>query len=195
MHDQSGNIEQIADSLSNALKLISPTNGYFHAGPILRREKEFKDVDITTRRKLFNIMSHFTNKIDFKYLSIVANRKIYSNDDALYNYLSKNLVVSLVENTEYFSTFDKIKIYYDNGQKLLKKLIQECFTLSFQDISLENIDPHDYMLFQVADYISTLELVNINYQNKHITNSELYFFGSYGDFKRNYFKQIAKKKL
>lgn len=195
IHDQNKNITKIIDSLVSELKLVYPNNDYFHGGPILRREQEYKNVDIHTRRKLFNVMSHFTNKIDFKYLSIVADKRICYDDEVLYYFLSKNLNVSLIENIDYFSSFDSIKIYYDNGQKLLKKIIFNCFSTSFQNVVMNDIDPHDYTLFQVADFISTLELVNISYKNNSVTNSELYFFGSYSNFKRNYFRQIEKKKL
>lgn len=195
LHDQNNELKPIFDCLNEEFRMINSPNAYFHAGAILRREDEFKNISICVRRKMFNIMSHFTNKMEFKYISVIADYKKSFTNEQLYECLQKSLKRILVNNVDFFTSFDVIKIYYDNGQKLLTKLITDSFCDEFSNVEIKFIDPHEYTLFQVADFISTLELVNINYKNNNISKSELYFFGSYGDFKRNYYKQIEKKKI
>ena len=113
---------------------------------------------------MFNIMSHFANKMEFKYISVIADHKKSFTNEQLYECLQKSLKRILVNNVDFFTSFDVIKIYYDNGQKLLTKLITDSFCDEFSNVEIKFIDPHEYTLFQVADFISTLELVNINYK-------------------------------
>ena len=53
-----------------------------HAGPIIRKENEFKNLNILTRRRIFNKMSFFANHVDFKYASVMVDKKHI--DDELY---------------------------------------------------------------------------------------------------------------
>ena len=50
-------------------------------------------------------------------------------------------------------------------------------------------------LFQFADLICSLELLNLKGVSNSFSKSEKEFFGSYRDFKKNYFKHIMKKKF
>ena len=53
--------------------------------------------------------------------------------------------------------------------------------------------PTNYKLFQVADFICTMELVNLKIENNVFSNSELTFFGNMRDLKQNYLKALKKK--
>ena len=48
-------------------------------------------------------------------------------------------------------------------------------------------------LFQAADLICTLELLNIKRESNSLSNSELIFFKSARDLNKNYLKPILKK--
>lgn len=53
--------------------------------------------------------------------------------------------------------------------------------------------PTNYKLFQVADFICTMELINLKISNNAFSNSELTFFGNMRDLKQNYLKALKKK--
>lgn len=55
--------------------------------------------------------------------------------------------------------------------------------------------PVDYKLFQIADLICTMELLAQKAECNSFTRSEIDFFGSIRDFKKNYLKHIKKKIL
>ena len=55
------------------------------------------------------------------------------------------------------------------------------------------VSPYEYKLFQVADFICTLALINYKkLMGKDLTVSEKIFFKSYRDLKQNYLKHIKK---
>ena len=66
----------------------------------------------------------------------------------------------------FFFDFDKVVLYYDN-----------------------------YKLFQVADLICTLKLLNLKRENNLLSNSEMMFFKSSRDLNKNYIKPILKKEF
>lgn len=53
--------------------------------------------------------------------------------------------------------------------------------------------PHDYKLFQVADFICTMELIKLKLENNIFSKSEMTFFGCQRDLKQNYLKVLKKK--
>lgn len=53
--------------------------------------------------------------------------------------------------------------------------------------------PGDYKLFQVADFICTMELITLKLNNRLFSKSEMNFFGNERDLKQNYLKQLKKK--
>lgn len=91
--------------------------------------------------------------------------------------------------------FDRIIVYYDNGQKSLTKIIASVFNALFSDVEFRKVTPVDYKLFQVADLICTLELIKDKVNNNAMSTSEIEFFESPRAFKKNIYKNIAKKKL
>ena len=60
---------------------------------------------------------------------------------------------------------------------------------------MRKVSPVDYKLFQVADLICTMELTNDKANRNALSKSELEFFHSARDFKKNLYKYIEKKKL
>ena len=98
-------------------------------------------------------------------------------------------------NYEYLSSFDRIQIYYDNGQTVLTKIISSVFSSHFQYVEFRKVKPVDYLLFQAADLICTMELLADKAEMKTFTNSEMEFFDNIRDFKKNYLKWLRKKHI
>ena len=194
-HNQNDDISKFLNLLNHELDMIGYGSRYFHAGPIIRRESEYKDLNINIRRRIFNKMSFFANHIEFKYATVIVEKKHIENELNLIYELSKQLGRIIRNNYLYFQSFDSIKVYYDNGQKQLSKLLIGVLGALIDNPNFKLVKPQDYNLFQVADLISTLELVNLKFENKLVSQSELYFFGNIRDFKRNYYKHILNKKL
>lgn len=55
--------------------------------------------------------------------------------------------------------------------------------------------PADYRLSQAADYICTMELTALKYQNKTSTATDEKFFGSWSQFKKGILKEVRQKRM
>jgi hypothetical protein len=129
------------------------------------------------------------------YLYIKQDKKNLKDENQLSKCLEKNLTREIDNNLNFFLDFDQVTIYYDNGQKQLRDVLQSAFKKKLKNVVFEVVNPRDYILFQVADYISTLELINIKYETNQVNLSEQFFFGTAANFKKNYYKNISKKRI
>lgn len=73
------------------------------------------------------------------------------------------------------------------------------FAFEFYFTSIEekfDADPRYYTLFQVADALAKLKLVELKYENRISSRTEKEFFGEKAKFfKKNYLDKIKSKKL
>ena len=99
--------------------------------------------------------------------------------------LSKQLASFIRENYTDFLTYDKIKVYYDNGQIELTRILSLVLNALLPKVEFRRVIPSDYRLFQVADLICTLELERLKMENKMISKHELEFWGKESEFKKN----------
>ena len=88
--------------------------------------------------------------------------------------------------------FDKIIVYYDNGQVELNKLLASVFAIMLPQTEFRKVMPADYRLFQVADLFCTLELICLKDEHHIMSKSEKAFFGSMRNMKKNYLKPMLK---
>lgn len=86
-----------------------------------------------------------------------------------------------------------MKIYYDNGQHELTKILVSVFTALLPEVQFKRILPEEYRLFQVADMFCTFELLRLKRETHTLSKGEQIFFGTSEDLKRNYLKPISKK--
>ena len=171
-----------------------PKNHCFHVGPIIRREEDYISFSIKERRKILNSLITFFNNVEISY------KTFYVEKNHLYPLkmtalLSKKLFLFLYERAEYFSRFDRIVVYYDNGQVELGKLLATVFAIALPGAEFRRVIPADYRLFQVADLICTMQLTMLKDGRHILSNSEEIFFGSLRDMKKNYLKPILKKQI
>lgn len=57
------------------------------------------------------------------------------------------------ENMEFFYSYDIVKIYYDNGQVEVTRILSSVFNALLENVEFRKVTPADYRLFQVADLI------------------------------------------
>ena len=81
---------------------------------------------------------------------------------------------------EYWDSYDKIIIHYDNGQIELTKILVAVFHMLPVRVEFCKEKPVDNRLFQVADLICTIELLAEKAENNAFSRSEIEFFHLYG---------------
>ena len=60
---------------------------------------------------------------------------------------------------------------------------------------MRKVLPVDYKLFQTADMLCTMYLMNAKYENHPMSHSEKWIFNSKHDFYHDFFVPISKREL
>lgn len=90
-------------------------------------------------------------------------------------------------------SYNEVKIYYDNGQVEVTKILTSVFNSLLNNVSFKKVFPSDYRLFQIADLLCTFELLRIKLENKSLSRHELFFFGKESNLRRNYIRKLIAK--
>lgn len=194
-HEQNIDISHNIKLLDEHLRNLGYSLHNIHIGPLIRRESVYRNDLRKDRKKLFSALFNFTRKIDFRYTYTVIKKNECNGILSLIDKQSKVLLKQLCFHQQYLASFDKIIVYYDNGQVELTKILASIFYSLFSNVEFRKVKPAEYKLFQVADLICTMELLAQKTENKSFTHSEIEFFGGIRDFKKNYYKWIKKKLL
>ena len=194
-HDQRTDISEDVSILDRHIKELGFPPHAVHIGPLIRRESLYQQYDESDRAKLLNVMYHFTRKLDFRYICPCVDKSECQEFIDLNTKLSREIFDKLQMTMSYFEVFNKIIVYYDNGQQELNKIITSVFSILFRNVEFRKVHPSDYKLFQVADLICTWELLALKATQKKFTESEKAFFGSSSKFLKNRYKLIVRKRL
>lgn len=192
LHEQSHSIQAQIEGMEQYLSSLGFPHHALHAGPLIRRESVYKNLSMEERKKLFNLLFNFTRKLPVTYFCSKVKKSECKDSDELEAKLTKAITKELHRYEEYFHSFDQIVIYYDNGQKPLKRILNIIFNSIFSNIEVRKVSPADYKLFQVADLICTLELTEEKISMGMFSNTEKEFFLSPREFKREYWRKIIK---
>ena len=192
-HDQSNDISEDLQTLESEMVNIGWPEHCFHAGPIIRSENEYKDYSLGERQRLLKRLMTFTRKVEIKATTIYVEKKKESDEIDITNMLSKQLADFIRRHLDFFTNYNAIKLYYDNGQTEVTKILVSVFNTLLDNVEFKRVIPSNYRLFQVADLMCTLKLTELK-MNKHIlSRSEIYFFKDERTFKKNYIKPIERK--
>ena len=193
-HDQSIDINKDINTLKSKLSYLNcPDDMQIHAMPIIRGEYEFEFAKMEYRRKILSYIAIFFRKASIYYKSVVINKHDIKEEVGLEDALKLNINELIAEYRDYLNSFDKIIIYYDSGQKKLTRVLDLCFDENFENYKIRKFLAKDKYLLQVADFVCSLELLNLKFPN--LTNRELKFFRNRKTLKNNYLKLLKLKKL
>lgn len=192
-HDQKTSIMPAVKRLDSELFHMGLDKICIHTGPIIRKEEIYQNMTIEERRGIFNKMMAFVRQIDIRYKCFFVEKKHLSNVVDITGRLSKKISQFIYENYQEILSFDNVKIYYDNGQVEVSKILSSVFNTLLPNPEFRKVMPMDYKLFQVADLICTMKLVQIKLDNHMFSKSEKIFFGNLRDLKKNYLKPLNKK--
>ena len=196
LHNQCESIVKDVAALEDSLaSLVKDSNHCFHAGPLIRRECEYAQMSRDVRRRIMSRMMAFVRKAPFSYKCFSLDKKFVSSEGAIHDYLLQAIVRFLVNQADYLNRYDRLKVYYDNGQHQIKSLLGEAFSLyASKTVFVCDVRPENYRLFQAADVLCTLELIRQKLRDGgRLSRSEYEFFNGFQNLNRNYFKAIDKK--
>lgn len=195
LHDQNVDISANITALEDHLTNLGYPQHAIHTGPLIRRESVYENELMEQRKKLFNALFHFVRKLDLKYMCASVKKRECEDEIQMTAKLSRSIVDMLTRHSDWFNSYDRVIVYYDNGQVELTKIITAVFTVLLPHVEFRKVKPVDYKLFQAADMVCTIELLALKAEAKSFSNSEMEFFHSIRDFRKLYLRYMLDKRI
>ncbi len=192
LHDQNDEIAEGVGKLNKTIAAFAIPTRTIHAGPLIRRESEYRDMSVEERRRIFHKLFQFTRTVPITYHPIIVEKKNLTDSLELNAAISKRLSAFLFGNLPYLLAYDRVIVYYDNGQMELTNILVALFNAVLSNVEFRKVKPADYKLFQAADLLCTLELLALKAETKTLSQSENVFFMSYRALRKTYLKPIRK---
>lgn len=193
-HNQADDImDEIRDYEERLVRAGLP-NAAFHSEPLLNGHKEYEGLTVEQRKKMLVTFSALVRRLPVKYASFAYRRSEFENLTKLTARMKRDISNLLFDRLEFFQSFDGVKVYYDNGQDIVRQALDQSigFVLSKGVVERRKTSMADYRLEQVADYFCTIELAAIRYAAKEDGGTYNKFFGGPGSFKKNWLKQARR---
>lgn len=193
-HDQSKSIADSVSKLNQELSYMNLDGLCIHTGPIIRMEEIYNVMSKKERRTILNKLVAFLRNVDVRYACFSVEKKHTDDYVDIISRLTKEIAAFIRKHYDEFLSYDVVKIYYDNGQHEVTKMLVSIFSALLPRVEFKRVMPVNYKLFQVADLICTMKLIGLKLDGPGLTKSETQFFGNVNDLKKNYLKKIEKKR-
>lgn len=193
LHDQSIDITKDVDWLESKLADLGYPNHCIHSGPIIRNEQEYRKDTLDNRRKLLKAIMVFFRHLEISSKTIAIEKKHLVDSLETVSKLSKMLARFIKDNYTFFIGYDTVRIYYDNGQVEITKLLSSVFNALLENVEFRRVYPSDYRLFQVADLVCSLKLLKLKMENHELAKNELLFFEQERVLNKKYLKVLEDK--
>lgn len=198
-HDQSDDIRPRLATIHHALTARGLTAAHaIHTGPLVRREGDYTWMGLPERRSLFRVLFDFARVCEISYRSWAFEKFDLQTSDRMIGAMSRELGAFLREHSYYFECWDRVVIYYDNGQREITNLVNSVFNAHLNNVEVKRVVPAEYSLFQVADLCCTLSLLEKKVDLSCLSRSERVFFstrssGAERALRKNYLKPMQRK--
>ena len=143
-------------------------------------------------------MLAFAHALDFRYHCLVVEKRFVDRKDQIVEKLRREMSEFFERLGSTYPDIHRFKIYYDCGQTPVTNILLSAFKpKSGLEIEFaQAVTPERYKLFQLADMIATLKLVELKLAHgETLTLSENKFFGGPRKFKNNYLRFVKSKEL
>lgn len=194
LHDQDKDLSPLFQQFDHTLTETALKRNFVHMGPLIRREYEYTALSVEERRQIYHRMRTFVDRTDLLYKCFVVEKKHLSNNLELNTKLAKQMSEFIKQNFPYFNHFDKIKIYYDNGQSGVMGIISTVFTVLFNNAEMKMALQKDYKMLQAADFICTMTLAELKLQHHALSPSERRVLGDDREIKKT-LKKLKRKEF
>ncbi|MGC0368670.1 DUF3800 domain-containing protein [Microbacterium sp. SLBN-111] len=198
-HDQDEDIGAHLDKIHGALiDRGLPLDHAIHTGPLIRREQDYRWMDLKDRRSIFRVLVDFVRLCKIQHTSWVFSKRDLADSDRLITEMSRQLGAFVRQHYDFFASWDRIVVYYDNGQKEITNLVNSVLSALLGSAEVRRVSPADYSLFQAADLCCTLALLRAKIEAQGLSATERDFFSTEKlsaerSLRRGYFKTLDAK--
>ena len=148
-----------------------------HIADLIAKRGDYANFNLQQRKDIFWSIFYFSKRVKVKIHTIIVDKRFKNNKTQLNRELASELNNFFIEMADYMNEFNKVVVYYDNGQDALGAIID---TLLLNRNNVEHrieFDHKEKRLFQVSDMLTFVDKIVYKHNNKiELTKAEKYFF-------------------
>lgn len=85
--------------------------------------KDYEFLGIEQRKVMLAYFSSFIRKLPISYITLVYRRSQFEDPARLMERMGRDISSARIERLGFFQSFDDVKVYYDNGQDIVKQAL------------------------------------------------------------------------
>ena len=176
IHESDNSIANDLEYLNNRLKKAN-YEGMVHLADLVARRGDYAHFNLEQRKNIFWSIFYFSKRVKVKIHTIIIDKRFKNNKAQLNKELAIaiNNFFNLID--DYMNQFEKVVVYYDNGQEALGAIID---TLLMNKNNVEHrieFNHREKRLFQVSDMLTFIDKIVYKHNNNiTLTKAEKYFF-------------------
>lgn len=192
-HEHEDDISIELAELNKRLERIGYTK-MIHMADLIMHRGDYAKFDMRIRKSIFNAIYQFSRKIPVKYYTIIVDKKYTDNGDVLRRKIINEINQMIKNHEDYLKRFDRIVLYYDNGQEPLGYILESLF-IRFDGFEHKaDFDHKEKRLFQVSDMLTYIDKAVYKHKNNiKYKKAELYFWKN--EELRKISKELDKKRF
>ncbi|MBQ9003465.1 MAG: DUF3800 domain-containing protein [Eggerthellaceae bacterium] len=204
-HNQSTSLADNIAAYEARLTSASLSNVPFHMQPLMGGEGDYATLSIADRAKMLSYFHEFAVRCPVVHKTFVYEKKNYgmrgkSPDPStiatrLCEQMEKDVKALLNGHLEFFQQFDKVKVYYDNGQKPVGKALRKSFADCLSSVAVEfktDVRYRKYRLCQIADMFCGFALLDYKFSNGLQTDTDEMFADDHKNIRKRFLKKIGR---
>ena len=148
-----------------------------HLAYLVAKRGDYSHFDFEKRKSIFWAIFYFSNRVKVRIRTVIVDKRYINKKMQLNMALAREIGKFINENQEYINSFDKVVIYYDNGQETLATILDTLFATNPKVERIIDFDHKKKRLFQVSDMLTVID--KLEYKRKNnipFTKNEEYFF-------------------
>ena len=197
LHEQRESLSTYTAPYLQSLANASLADIPFHLTPLIRAHADYEHLPLETRKRYLSMFRVLAEHVPFRYGAFCYRKAAVGDRDALQQRMARDIELWLKEHLSFFQRFDWVKIYYDDGQRIVTDAVHRSFErmLSNDAIVYKDAIPNRFRLLQLADFVCGIEVLAEKYNHHQQTSSDVMFFGQKNAFQKNYLKKVRKHLL
>lgn len=176
LHESSDSIETELKYLNKKLTALN-YDGMIHLAYLIAKRGDYSHFDFERRKSIFWAIFYFSRRVKTKIKTVIIDKKYLNKKMQLNIALAREIGQFINNNKDYLESFDKIVIYYDNGQETLATILDTLFATNPKVERRIEFDHTKKRLFQVSDMLTVID--KLDYKRKNgipFTKAEKFFF-------------------
>ena len=85
--------------------------------------KDYEFLGIKQRKAMLAYFSSFVRRLPISYTTLVYRRSQFEDPARLMERMGRDIPSAMVEHLDFFQSLDDVKVYYDNGQGIVKQAL------------------------------------------------------------------------